>query len=65
MPPSSDITRGLTYLANDWIAAAIVWHVLIAVLLVALPLGRSVAPDPRPRPDIAAVVSFNTLRAGG
>ena len=39
MPSPSDITEGLTYLANNWIAVAIVWHVFIATLLVALLSG--------------------------
>ncbi len=39
MPSSQKILEGLTAIANDWQALAIVWHVVLGALLLALLLG--------------------------
>jgi hypothetical protein len=39
MPSSRQILEGLTAIANDWQALAIVWHTLLGALLLALVLG--------------------------
>lgn len=47
MPTTSEILRGLVSIANEWLAVAVAWHVVIAGAILALLLGW------RPRPRTA------------
>lgn len=40
MPSSDDILAGLTRIANEWFAIAVVWHVALALAALALATGR-------------------------
>lgn len=39
MPTPEDILAGLGQIANEWMALAVVWHIVIALVLIALAAG--------------------------